>query len=69
MENSHAEAVLKSIREAFEKGFDVDDPNNQVSPTIRIGVKRLKEGKELTVEDVAEIEKAGGTDHPDPWFG
>ena len=69
MERSSAEIVLKSIQYAFENGFDVDEPGKQVSPTIRISVKRLREGKTLSLEDIEQIEKAGGTDHPDPWFG
>ena len=69
MERSSAEIVLRNIRSAFENGFDVDDPEKQISPTIKIGVKRLRGGKVLSLEDVEKIEKAGGTDHPDPWFG
>ena len=64
---SSREIVLNSIYEAYHKGFNVDDPDNQISPTIRIGVKRLREKKSLTPEDITEIEKMGGTDHPDPW--
>lgn len=69
MERSAEESLLKTIHYAFEKGFDVDDPNSQTSQVVRLGVKRLREGKKLTIEEVSQFEKWGGTDHPDPWFG
>ncbi len=68
MERRLSEILLSTIQEAYAKGFDVDDPDKQISPTIRIGVKRLREGKNLTLEDIDKIEKMGGTDHPDPFF-
>jgi hypothetical protein len=64
---SQEQIMLDLILEAYQKGWNVDDPNKQISPTIQIGVKRLKEGQELTTEDIIKIEKMGGTDHPDPW--
>jgi hypothetical protein len=64
---SPEEIVLNSIHLAYDNGFNVDDPDNQISPTIRTGVKRLRENKPVTPEDIADIEKMGGTDHPDPW--
>lgn len=60
--------TLEMIRTAFEKGWDVDNPDKQFAPVIRIGVKRLREGKQLTADDIEKIEKMGGTDHPDPWI-
>lgn len=69
MERSASKIVLENIKYAFENEFDVDDAGKQMSPTVRIGVKRLREGKGLSLEDVEKIEKMGGTDHPDPWFG
>jgi len=64
---SSVEIMLENIQTAYDNKWDVDDPERQFAPTIRIGVKRLKEGKKLTIEDVEKIEKMGGTDHPDPW--
>lgn len=69
MERSSAEILLESIKYAFKMEFDVDNPNNQTPQVIRIGVKRLKEGKELSLEGIKDIETWGGTDRPDPWFG
>lgn len=59
--------ILDSVLLAYQNGWDVDNPDNQISPTIRTGVKRLREGRNLTVNDIQKIEKMGGTDHPDPW--
>ena len=42
---SPEEIILNSIHEAYEKGFNVDDPDNQISPTMRTRVKRLREKK------------------------
>ncbi|HLD24486.1 MAG TPA: hypothetical protein VJB96_01080 [Patescibacteria group bacterium] len=65
--------LLSCAYEAFEKDFDVDNPDRQITPTIRNAVRRLRimraQGKQptLTIEAMRRISLMGGTDHPDPF--
>jgi hypothetical protein len=63
------EMKIDMIREAFGRGvrFENITPDMQLAQWLVIGLKRLGEGRDLVPEDIAEIEKMGGTDHPDPY--
>lgn len=59
------EARVAAIHEAFNRKFDVDDPNLQVADWVREGVHRLQRGQEITSEILEEIERCGRS--LDPW--
>lgn len=61
-------AKLLVIIEAFLNNFDVDNPDLQIAPWLRQGVHYLRMGKTVLPSDINRFEKAGGTDHPDPFF-
>jgi hypothetical protein len=65
------EIRINVINEAFRCGMRVEDitPDMQLAQWLVIGLKRLGEGRAITSEDIAGIDKMGGTDHPDPWVG
>jgi len=60
---------LTCIMEAFDKGFNVENPNNQSPQWIRQGVEYLRRGRDITPVDIQKWEESGGTSHLDPWCG
>jgi len=61
------EARLHCIHTARNKGFDLSS-NSQIAPWVKEGVALLDQGVEITPELLDQIDRYGGTDHPDPWF-
>jgi hypothetical protein len=63
------QARLGCLKAALEKGLDLDNPDQQAPLWMRIGVKLLEKGIKITPTLLDDIDKSGGTDHPDPYFG
>ena len=61
------QARLKCIEEARSNNFDLG-PDNQIAHWVREGVALLAKGEEITPELLDNIDRHGGTEHPDPWF-
>jgi hypothetical protein len=63
------ELRISVINDAFRRGMRAENitPDMQLAQWLVIGLKRLGEGQRITPEDVAGIDKMGGTDHPDPF--
>ena len=70
-QESPEEMKISVINEAYVRGMRYENviPDMQLAQWLVIGLKRLGEGQKLTPEDIARIDKMGGTDHPDPWVG
>jgi hypothetical protein len=60
---------LNLVKSAFVEGKRSSNLEAQPAPWMLRGLMILEAGEELTVEKLIAIEKAGGTDHPDPWVG
>ena len=67
-EKSCFEAQLHCINTSIEKSFDVTNPDRQPAQWLKEGVRLKKLNRELTRQLLAEVDKYGGTDHPDPTF-
>jgi len=65
------EIRLDIIKKAYKSGMRYGriTPEMQIAPWLAIGLKRLEKNHNLTVSEIAEIDKMGGTDHPDPTLG
>jgi hypothetical protein len=59
---------LRLIYDAFRNGMRADSCGVQPAQWLRLGLAVLEKGERLSVEKLRKIDKAGGTDHPDPWF-
>lgn len=60
---------VEFIKKAYAEGKRSSNLGDQPAPWLLRGLMILEAGGELTVNRLIAIEKAGGTDHPDPWFG
>jgi len=56
------------VKTQFEKGMRSEDLQDQPAPWLLRGLQILESGGELTAERMNNINLAGGTDHPDPFF-
>lgn len=57
------------ILAAYNRGLRVSTLGSQPSPWMKRGLEILEAGGELTPQKIKDINLAGGTGHPDPWFG
>lgn len=53
---------------AFNDGMRSESLENQPAPWMYYGLKILESGEELSSNIIEDINRSGGTDHPDPWF-
>ena len=60
---------ISIIQDAFRRGLRSTNLEAQPAPWLLRGLIILENGRELTEESIQAINLAGGTDHPDPWFG
>jgi len=61
---------LNLIKREYQRGTRADDisPKEQIAPWLRLGLRIYHEKGEITPDDLLSLDKAGGTDHPDPFF-
>ena len=57
------------VLDAYARGLRSYNLEEQPAPWLLRGLQLLEEGKELTTDEIKKFNLAGGTDHPDPWFG
>lgn len=62
------EIRIRIIKSSFEQGMRAGDfkPDDQIAPWVIEGLRAMEEGK-FDEFDLDTIDRAGGTDHPDPW--
>lgn len=68
MERSGESIRLTIILSAYQRGFRSDNLGSQPAPWVVSGLKKLESGVEFSDRDLEAIDRAGGTDHNDPWF-
>lgn len=54
---------------AYNRGLRSTNLESQPAPWLLNGLRLLEAGKALTTADIEKFNLAGGTAHPDPWFG
>lgn len=54
---------------SYAEGLRSNNLEGQPAPWMIEGLKVLEAGKVLTIEMIKTFSLAGGTDHPDPYFG
>lgn len=61
---------LEIIKDAYESGmrYGLITPDMQITQWLAIGLKRVEENQKITSEELAAIDKMGGTDHADPFI-
>jgi len=57
------------VIEKFNQGMRSNRLGSQPAPWLLRGLQILESGGSLTSERIEAINRAGGTDHPDPWVG
>lgn len=60
---------IEIVKAAYARGLRVANLEDQPAPWMKRGLEILEAGGSLTEEKIVAINLAGGTDHPDPWFG
>lgn len=60
---------IEVILDAYARGLRSNNLGEQPAPWMLHGLKILESGGKLTEDAIATINRSGGTDHPDPWFG
>lgn len=59
---------LSVLKAAYKRGLKVENLGSQPTPWVFLGLQKLEQGSEVTVEDLKKFDCSGGTGHPDPWF-
>lgn len=59
-------ARLNCIIEAAKNNFELDNPELQSPQWLRFGVRLYKSGVVITPKIIDDLDRSGGTDHPDP---
>ena len=55
------------VQNQFDEGLRSSNLGDQPAPWLLRGLQILEAGEKLTAQRIDDFNRAGGTDHPDPW--